>query len=178
MKIIAFFLLSLLTVKAVCVELRLSDIRPGVSCGTIPETEKSLGSLEIAAHDAKGFSKYTGTQGGKEATIVYQCDKGRLTEQKIIVASTTRDEAYQFANKQKIELIKHLGNPIHDGFALGTWKKLFFAFMGADLDYLTAVVVWGRAREDVMLSVKEIGTNLWEVSISQGSPKLEYILNS
>ncbi len=178
MKIIAFFLLSLLTVNAVCVELRLSDIRPGVSCDAIPEIEKSLGSLEISAHDANGISKYTGIHGNKKAIMVYQCANGRLTEQKIIVTVTSRDEAYQFADEQKIELIKHLGDPIHDGFALGTWKRLFFAFAGADLDYLSVVVVWGRAKEDVMLSVKELGTNLWEVSISRGTSKMEYILNS
>ena len=178
MKIIVFFLLSLLIVEAVCAEQRLSDIRPGVPCDKIPETEKRLGSLELAVHDAKGISKYTGTLGGKKATIVYHCDKGRLTEQKIIVTITTRDEAYRFANEQKIELTKRLGDPIHDGLDLNIWKKLFFGFVGADLDYLTGVVVWGRAKEDAMLLVKETGTNLWEISISLGSSKLEYILNS
>ena len=66
MKIIVFFLLSLLIVEAVCAEQRLSDIRPGVPCDKIPETEKRLGSLELAVHDAKGISKYTGTLGGKK----------------------------------------------------------------------------------------------------------------
>ena len=178
MKIIVFFLLSLLIVEAVCAEQRLSDIRPGVPCDKIPETEKRLGSLELAVHDAKGISKYTGTHGEKKATIVYHCDKGRLTEQKIIVISTTRDEAYRFANEQKIELTKRLGDPIHDGLDLNIWKRLFFGFVGADLDYLTGAVVWGRAKEDAMLLVKETGTNLWEISISLGSSKLEYILNS
>ena len=178
MKIIIVFLLSTLLVEAVCAEQRLSDIRPGVTCDTIPETEKRLGSVELSIQDAKGISKYTGTHGGKKATIVYHCDKGRLTEQKIIVISTTRDEAYRFANEQKIELTKRLGDPIHDGLDLNIWKKLFFGFVGADLDYLTGVVVWGRAKEDAMLLVKETGTNLWEISISQGSSKLEYILNS
>jgi len=178
MKIIIFFLLSSLIVEAACAEQRLSDIQPGIPCGKIPEIEKRLGSVELAVHDAKGINIYTETQGGREKTIVYHCDKGLLTEQKIIVTSTTRDEAYRFANKQKTALTKHLGEPIHDGLELGIWKRLFFAFLGADLDYLTSVVVWGRAKEDAMLLIREAGTNLWEVSISQGSSKLEYILNS
>jgi len=50
--------------------------------------------------------------------------------------------------------------------------------MGADLDYLTIVVVWGRAKEDAMLMVRETETKKWQVTISQGSSKVEYILNS
>lgn len=178
MKTVILFLLSSLLVEAVYAEQRLSDIRPGVPCDKIQEIEKHLGSLELAVDDSKGISKYTGTQGGKKATIEYHCDEGRLTEQTIIVTTTTRDEAYRFANEQKTELITHLGDPIHDGLDLGIWKRLIFGFMGADLDYLTGVVVWGRAKEDAMLLVKEIDSNLWKIYISQGSSKLEYILNA
>jgi len=46
--------------------------------------------------------------------------------------------------------------------------------MGADLDYLTIVVVWGRAKEDAMLMVRETETKKWQVTISQGSSKVEY----
>jgi hypothetical protein len=55
---------------------------------------------------------------------------------------------------------------------------MLFSFLGADLDYLGAVVVWGKEKEDVMLLIREIETNRWEISISQGSSKFEYILNS
>ncbi len=133
MKITVFFLLSSLIVEAVCAEQRLLDIRPGVPCSKILETEKRLGSLESTVHDAQGNRKYSGTQGGKKATILYHCDKGLLAEQTIVVISSTRDEAYRFANEQKIELSKHLGDPIHDGLDLDIWKKLYFGFMGADL---------------------------------------------
>ncbi len=178
MKIIVYLLFSALIVEVVCAEQRLLDIRPGVPCGKILETEKRLGSVESTVHDAQGNSKYSGIQGGRKATIVYRCDKGLLAEQTIIVISSTRDEAYRFADEQKIELSKRLGDPIHDGLDLDIWKRLYFGFMGADLDYLASVVVWGRAEEDTMLLIKEIGKNLWEVSISQGSSKFEYILNS
>ena len=178
MKLSAFLLLSLLIVQTVCAEQRLSDLEPGVPCSKIPEIEKRLGSVELAARNAKGISVYAGVQGGEKATIVYHCDKERLTEQKIIITSTTRDEAYRLANEQKIKLTKLLGEPIHDGLDLNIWKRLYFAFVGSDLDYLTRVVVWGRAKEDTMLLLKEKGPNLWEVSISRGSSKLEYILNS
>ena len=53
-----------------------------------------------------------------------------------------------------------------------------FGILGADLDYLTSVVVWGREKEDVMLLVRETEEKLWVVIISQGSSKMEYILNS
>ena len=53
-----------------------------------------------------------------------------------------------------------------------------FGFLGADLDYLNSVVVWGKAKEDVMLLVRETEDKRWEVTISQGSSKTEYILNS
>ena len=178
MKISVFFLLSFLTVQAVYAERRLSDIQPGVPCSKIPEIEKHLGSAELAARNAKGIRVYAGIQGGEKATIVYHCDQERLTEQKIIITSTTREGAYRFANEQKIKLTKLLGEPIHDGLDLSIGKRLYFAFVGSDLDHLTRVVVWGRAKEDTMLLIEETGTNLWEVSISQGSSKLKYILNS
>ena len=178
MKISVFFLLSFLTVQAVCAERRLSDIQPGVPCSKIPEIEKHLGSAELAARNAKGISVYAGTQGGEKATIVYHCDQERLTEQKIIITSTTREGAYRFANEQKIKLIKLFGEPIHDGLNLRAWRKMMFGILGADLDYLTSVVVWGRAKEDVMLLVRETEDKRWEITISQGSSKMEYILNS
>jgi len=178
MRIIVIFLLSLLMVDAVCAGQRLSDIRPGDPCDEIVEIEKRLGSSESASNDAKGVSRYTGTHGGKEATIVYRCDEGLLDEQTIVVTTSTQDEAYRFANEQKAEISRRLGNPIHDGLELGTWRRLFFGFLGADLDYLVRVVVWGRAKEDPMLSVTEVGENRWEVSVSQGSSKTEYIFNS
>lgn len=178
MKIIAFFLLASLMIEAVYAEQRLSDIRPGLPCDQAQEAEKRLGSLNLSSDDSNGISRYTAIYRGKKATIVYRCDKGLLTELTIIVTSTTRDEAYQFANEQKIELIKRLGDPIHDGLGLSIWKRFYYGFMGADLDYITSIVVWGREKEDTMLSVRESEPNLWEVHISQGSSKLEYILNS
>lgn len=178
MKISIFFLISLMVVEAVCAEQRLWDIRPGDPCGKIPEIEKGLGSLELAIDEATGISRYTGTQGGEKATIEYLCDKGRLAEQRVVITTTNMDAAYRFADAQKTALSKRLGEPIHDGLTLGAWEKLLFGFTGADLDYLSLVVIWGRAEEDVMLLIREIGTNLWEVSISQGSSKIEYILNS
>lgn len=178
MKLFIFILLSSLIVEAIYAEQRLWDIRPGFPCDKIPETEKRLGSLELSVHDGKGISQYAGTQGGKKATIEYRCDKGRLAEQVIIITITSRDEANRIANAQKIKLAERLGNPIHDGLDLSIWKKLYFGFMGADLDYLTSVVVWGRKKEDAMLLIMESGTNLWEIYISQGSSKSEYIFNS
>ena len=178
MKIIGIFLISLLMAGAVCAEQRLWDIHPGDSCGKIPEIEKALGSIELAVDEAAGASQYSGMQGGEKATIEYLCHEGRLAEQKVVVATTTREAAYRFANAQKTALSNQLGEPIHDGLALGTWDKLLFGFKGADLDYLTLVVVWGSSEEDIMLLIREAGPNLWEVSISQGSSKMEYILNS
>ena len=178
MKILFFILLSSLVVETISAEQRLWDIRPGSPCYKIPEVEKRLGSLELSVRDEKGSSQYAGTQGGKKASITYRCDKGQLTEQIIIITMASRDEANQFANQQKTKLAERLGDPIHDGFELSIWKKLYFGFMGADLDYLTRVVVWGRAKKDVMLLIKESGSNQWEVSISQGSSKSEYVFNS
>ena len=165
-------------VETVCAEQRLWDIHPGDPCDKIPEIEKGLGSLELTIDEAAGISRYSGTQGGEKATIEYLCDKGRLAEQKVVITLTTQDAAYRLANAQKTALSRRLGEPIHDGLTLGTWEKLLFGFTGADLDYLSLVVVWGRAEEDVMLLIRETGANVWEVSISQGSSKIEYILNS
>jgi hypothetical protein len=178
MKIIVLFLLSWLMANAVYADQRLSDVRPGIPCDRIAETEKRLGSVAADVHGTQSTMRYTGTQGGEKATIIYHCDKGRLTEQTIIVTSTTRDEAYRFAEEQKTALTKRLGEPVHDGLDLGIWKRLYFGFMGADLDYLLRVVVWGKKKEDAMLLIKETGVDQWEVSISQGSSKMEYILNS
>ena len=53
-----------------------------------------------------------------------------------------------------------------------------FGILGADLDYLTSVVVWGRSKEDVMLLVKRTEEKVWVITVSQGSSKTEYIFNS
>lgn len=171
-------LLTSLMAEALYADQRLTDVRPGAPCVQAQEAEKRLGSLMLSPDDSKEVSQYIGTYGGKKATITYRCDKGRLTELTIIVSCTSEGEAYQFANAQKVEITQSLGDPIHDGLSLGMWKKFYYGFMGADLDYLTSVVVWGRANEDVMLTVRKSGPDLWEVYISQGSSKLEYILNS
>lgn len=176
-KIIVSSLASLL-VGTVCAGQRLADIQPGFPCDGIPQIEKSLGSVELAAQDTNGISKYTGTQGGVEATVVYHCDKGQLTKQEIIFTSTTQSNAYEIANQLRKELAKNLGEPIHDGLNLRVWRKMMFGILGADLDYLTSVVVWGRAKEDVMLILKETEDKFWVITISQGSSKMEYILNS
>ena len=178
MKIIITFLITSLLVGTVCAGQRLADIQPGFPCDEIAQVEKRLGSVELAAQDAKGISKYTGTEGGLEVTVVYYCDQGRLTEQEITFTSDTQDKALQIANQQTTELAKNLGEPIHDGLNLGAWRKITFGVLGADLDYLTSVVIWGRAKEDVMLVVRETGDKRWQVTISRGSSKMEYILNS
>ena len=178
MRIMVVLVLSLLMVEAAGAVQRLSDIRVGALCDKIPEIEKRLGSLESAVDDAKGVSTYTGTYDGQKATVVYHCEGGKLTEQTITVPAASPEAAHRFANEQKRGLIQRLGDPIHDGLELPVWRRLFFGFLGADLDYLTSVVVWGRAKEDVMLSVTETANNLWKVTISQGSPKTEYIFNS
>jgi hypothetical protein len=176
-RIIVFLLASLL-VGTVCAEHRLGDIQPGFPCEGIPQLEKSLGSVELAAQDRNGISKYKGTHGGVEVTVVYHCDKGQLTEQEIIYTSPSQSNAYRIANELRKELAKNLGEPIHDGLNLGVWKKMKFGMLGADLDYLTSVVVWGREKEDVMLLVRETEDEFWVITISQGSSKMEYILNS
>ena len=172
------FLLAFLLVGSVCARQRLADIQPDFPCDGIQQVEKSLGSVELAIQDTNGISKYMGTQGGVEAIIVYHCEQGRVTEQEIIFTSTTQSKAYQIANEQRKKLTKKLGEPIYDGLNLGIWKRMMSGFMGADLDYLTSVVVWGRAKKDVMLLVKKTEEKLWVITISQGSSKIEYILNS
>jgi len=176
-KIIALLLVSLLVGTVCAGQRRLADVQPGFHCDGIPQVEKRLGSVELAAQDADGISKYTGTQGGVEATVVYHCDQGRLTEQEIIFTTTAQKKAYRIANEQRKELAKKLGEPIHDGLNLQAWRKMMFGILGADLDYLTSVVVWGKAKEDVMLLVRETEDKRWEITISQGSSKMEYILN-
>jgi len=171
-------LFALLITFSVHGEERLAAVRLGTPCEEIRDIERRLGSVELSGDNATGISEYSGTHGGKKAKIVYRCATGVLAEQTIVVTAASRDEAYQFADTQKVELSMRLGDPLHDGLQLAAWRKMLFGFLGADLDYLTAVVVWGRANEDVMLSVTESATNLWQVSISQGSSKQEYILNS
>jgi len=178
MNTIIVFLLASLLVGTVSAGQRLADIQPGFHCDGIPQVEKRLGSVELAAQDTNGISRYKGTWGGVEATVVYHCDKGQLTEQEIIFTSTTQSNAYQIANELRKELAKNLGEPIHDGLNLRVWRKMMFGILGADLDYLTSVVVWGRAKEDVMLLVRETEDKLWVITISEGSSKMEYILNS
>jgi len=178
MKAIVAILLAPLLVGTVSAGQRLTDIQPGSPCHEIPQVENRLGSVELAAQDPNGISKYKGIQGGVEATVVYHCERQRLVEQEIIFTVATRSEADQIANQQRNELVEDLGEPIHDGLNLGAWKKLMFGFMGADLDYLTSVVVWGRASKDVMLEIRETEDKGWEVTISQGSSKSEYIFNS
>jgi hypothetical protein len=178
MKKIIVFLLASLPVGTACAGQRLEAIQPGFPCDAIPQVEKRLGSVELSAQDEKGISKYSGMQGGVDATVVYHCDKGQVTEQEIIFTSTTQGNAYQIANELRKELVKHLGEPIHDGLNLRVWRKMMFGILGADLDYLTSVVVWGREKEDVMLLVRETGDKLWLITISQGSSKMKYILNS
>jgi len=174
----ALILISSLIALPVHAEARLTDVRLGIPCNSIPEIEKRLGSSELTTDDPGGINKYSGTHGGEKATVIYHCSEKKLTEQTIIVTTTSREQAYRFAQAQKTELAGHLGDPIHDGLKLALWKRLFFGFLGADLDYLSAVVVWGRATEDVMILIRETDVNLWQVFISQGSSKLEYILNS
>ena len=101
-----------------------------------------------------------------------------MTEQEIFITITNQKDAYQIANELRKELEESLGNPIHDGLNLEVWRTMIFGILGADLDYLTSVVVWGRAKKDVMLLVRETEDKLWVITISQGSSKIEYILNS
>ena len=176
-KIIVYSLASLL-IGTVCAGQRLEEIQPGFPCDAIPQVEKRLGSVELGAQDTSGISKYKGTWRGVETTVVYHCDKGQLAEQEMIFTSATRSNAYQIANELRKELAKNLGEPIHDGLNLRVWRRMMFGILGADLDYMTSVVVWGRAKQDVMLVVRKTGDKLWVIIISQGSSKMEYILNS
>jgi hypothetical protein len=175
---IVVFLLAALLVGTVCAGQRLRDIQLGSPCDEIAQLEKRLGSVELAPRDTKGVNKYKGTEGAIEATLVYHCDEGKLAEQEVIITSATRSNAFQVADELSKELAKDLGIPIHDGLNLRVWRKMMFGFLGADLDYLTSVVVWGRAKEDVMLLVTETEDKTWVIIISRGSSKMEYILNS
>ena len=178
LKISVLVLFSFLIVESIHAEQRLWDIRLGDPCGNIAETESQLGSLKLSTDTEEGISRFSGTHDGMNATIVYRCVKELLVEQRIIVTGISLDEANRFANEQQIKLADRFGKPIHNGLDLNFWKKLFFGFMGADLDYLTRVIVWGRAKHDAMLLIEDVGTNLWQITISQGSSKSEYVLNS
>lgn len=169
---------AFLLAGTVCAGQRLADIRPGFPCDEIPQIEERLGSIALEAEDTNGISKYRGTEEGFEATVEYHCDMGQLTEQKIIFTSTTKSDAYQIAGVLRKRLAENLGEPIHDGLNLEIWRTFMFGFLGADLDYLSSVVVWGRKKEDVMLLVTETEDKHWVITISQGSSKTEYILNS
>jgi len=171
-------LFLLVAIKAVHADPRLVDVRPGMPCDKVPEIEKRLGSLESSVDYSKGIMRYQGTLGGEKAVILYHCEQGKLTELKMIVTSSTQEEALRFAGAQKAELTEVLGKPIHDGLDLKFWEKFYFGFMGADLDYLSSVVVWGKTEEDTMILIRETANNQWEVSVSRGSSKWEYILNS
>ena len=170
--------LLLILVEAAHADQRLTDVRPGMPCDKVPEIEKRLGSLESSVDFSTGIMKYQGTQGGENAVILYHCEEEKLTEQKIIVATSSQEGALRFARAQKKELIEHLGEPVHDGLDLKFWKKFYFGFMGADLDYLSSVIVWGKSEEDAIILIRETEPNRWEVSVSRGSSKWEYILNS
>ncbi len=176
-EILAFLLLCQLA-GPLLAEPRLMEIRPGSPCERIAQLEERLGSVVLSAQDGDGISKYRGTQGGVETTVVYHCDQGRLTRQQIIFTSATGSSAYRIADEQRGVLAAKLGEPVHDGLNLPTWRKLLYGFLGADLDYLTSVVVWGRADEDFMLLLRDAGEKGWEIIISQGNSKSEYILNS
>jgi hypothetical protein len=178
MRIFVLVLFFLLIVESSHAEQRLWDIQLGDPCDKIEETEKQLGSLELSVDPEEGVSKYSGTYDGMNAAILYRCVKGLLVEQRIIVTGISLDEAKRFSSDQQIKLAERFGEPVHNGLDLNFWEILFFGFMGADLDYLTRVIVWGRAMHDAMLLIEEVGKNLWQITISQGSSKSEYILNS
>ena len=175
---ILLILLLLTAIEAVHADQRLVDVQPGMPCDEIPEIEKRLGSLESSVDNSTGTISYQGIQGGEKAVILYHCEKEKLTELKIIVATSTQEGALRFARRQKKELIEHLGEPVHDGLDLKFWKRFYFGFMGADLDYLSSVVVWGKSEEDTIILIGETESNKWEVSVSRGSSKWKYILNS
>ncbi len=175
---IVLTLLLLIAIEAAYADQRLADVRPGMPCDKVPEIEKRLGSLESSVDYSTGIMRYQGTQGVEKAVILYHCEKEKLTELKIIVATSTREGALRFARVQKKELIEHLGEPVHDGLDLKFWKRLYFGFMGADLEYLSSVVVWGKSEEDTIILIRETESSQWEVSVSRGSSKWEYILNS
>ena len=172
------FLAALLTETGAASEDRFWAAELGVPCAEIPEIEKHLGSVGLEVPEDKDVLRYGRNRGSRTASIEYRCHNGRLSEQTLIVTGGSRDEAYRIAAEQKKRLVELVGEPIHDGLELSVWKRLYFGFVGADLDYLTAVVVWGREKEDSMLLVKEVGKKVWQVSVSRGSPKSEYIFNS
>ena len=155
----------------------LSDVRLGVPCDEIAAAQTREGLLDTTDHGTQRIMRYAGSLGGQTATVIFRCDDGRLAEHIIMVAHTNRDEAFRFAEEQKKELTEHLGQPIHDGMELSIWKRFYFGFMGADLDYLTRIVAWGKTKKDVMLLVRETESARWEVSVSQGSSKTEFLLN-
>ncbi len=155
----------------------LSDVRLGILCDEIAASQTRGELLDSTYHGGQRIMRYTGTLGGQKATIIYRCDEERLTEHIIMVAHTSRDEAYRFTEEQKKDLMERLGEPIHDGLELSIWKRFYFGFMGADLDYLTRIVVWGKTKEDAMLSIGESESARWQVSVSQGSSKTEFLLN-
>ena len=157
---------------------RIADLRPGVACERIPGIEQSLGSIALGDRGEGSELSYRGIQGARTAMISYHCVAGALAEQRILVVVDSREEALGFADAQRRELVRRLGDPIHDGLRLPTWRKLLYGFLGADLDYLTAVVIWGNRDEDPMLRLSQTDAQQWQVSISQGSSKLEYIINS
>jgi hypothetical protein len=174
----ALALFSLLAALSALGGERLAEIPLGTACESIPGIELKLGSVAVTGQDVDGISRYSGIHGGREAEIVYHCAGGSLTEQIVVVTTGSRDEAIRFAQAQKIALSNRLGKPVHDGLNLPTWRRLLSGILGADLDYLMNVVVWGRANEDVILQISETGADRWQVSISQGGSKLEYIINS
>ncbi|MCP3868184.1 MAG: hypothetical protein GY703_08850 [Gammaproteobacteria bacterium] len=177
-KLIVFNLLALWMLGTAGANQRLLELKPGISCEKIPVLESRLGSIQQTHPVADGSLHYSGTQKGVPATVRYQCSEGQLVEQKITITVPSREEAYRIADEQKAELSRYFGEPVHDGLDMPLWRHFLHGFLGADLDYLTTVVVWGTADQDAMLSVKETKSRQWEICISQGSPKLEYRLNS
>ena len=173
-----FTLLLWITIEAAHADQRLVDVQPGMPCDKVSEIEKRLGSLESSIDYSTGIMRYQGTQGGEKAVILYHCEKEKLTELKITVTTSTQKGALRFARTQKKELIEHLGEPVHDGLDLKFWKRFYFGFMGADLEYLSSVVVWGKSEEDTIILIRETESSQWEVSVSRGSSKWEYVLNS
>ncbi len=177
MRRVIFFSLLALIIEAANAGHTLSDVRLGIPCDEIAAAKTRGELLDSTDHGTQRIMRYSGIQGGRKATIIYRCDDERLAEHIITVAHTSRDDAYRFAEEQKTELTERLGEPIHDGLELSIWKRFYFGFMGADLDYLTRVVAWGKTKEDVMLSIGETESTRWEVSVSQGSSKREFLLN-
>lgn len=173
----ALILFLLVTALPVPAAERLLDLQPGVPCAGISQIEQGLGSIEITG-SADGGMEFRGVYAGREARIIYRCKESSLTEQIIQIVISGRDQALGFAEQQKAELASQLGDPIHDGLNLPVWRRLLFGILGGDLDYLMSVVVWGRADQDLMLSVTAAGDDRWLITLSRGSSKLEYIINS